>query len=116
MPGSLTTAVIDGLRGEPASGMLVDLFCLPRGLGERQHLKTIETGTAEVTLIEGEALVAATYELVFHVGRYFKAQPPRPADAPFLDVIPVRFAIADPARASRLALLVSPWTYTVYRG
>lgn len=119
MPGSLTTAVIDAHRGGPAAGMLIDLFRLPRGAGERHHLRTIESNSAgalDGPLIEGDAVVVATYELLFHVGRYFKAQRVAPADAPFLDVVPVRFIIADAGRAYHLALLASPWSYTVYRG
>lgn len=98
--------------------MLVDLFLLSPG-GERHHLRTIETDTgsgAAMILIEGDAVVPATYELLFQVGRYFKAQAAGLDDAAFIDVIPVRFAIADASRTSHLALLASPWSYTVYRG
>ena len=118
MPGSLTTAVTDALRGAPAKGMLVDLFRLSRGLSERHHLRTIETddkGSSEGALIEGDALVPATYELLFHIGRYFKAQRVALDDGPFLDVVPVRFAVAHPDLSYRLALLATPWSYTVYR-
>jgi 5-hydroxyisourate hydrolase len=118
MSGSLTTAVIDTLHGAPAVGMLVDLFRLPRGVGERHHLKTIETdekGAVATVLIEGDDFVAATYELLYHVGRYFKAQRVVLDDAPFLDVIPIRFSIADPNRTYHLALLTGPWSYMMYR-
>ena len=118
MPGSLTTAVVDAYRGGPAAGMLIDLFRLPRGAGERHHLRTIETngeGALDEPLIAGEALLPATYELLFHVGRYFKAQRVSPADAPFLDVVPVRFLIGDAGRTYHIGLLASPWTYTAYR-
>ena len=119
MSGSLTTAVIDAYRGGPAAGMLIDLFRLPRGADERHHLRTIETnsdGALNGPLIDGDALLPATYELLFHVGRYFKAQRVAPADAPFLDVVPVRFIIGDASHTHHLALLVSPWSYTAYRG
>ena len=118
MPGSLTTAVVDALRGAPAGGMLVDLFRLSRGISERHHLKTIETnaqGAIDEPLIAGDALEPAIYEMLFHVGRYFKAQRVSADDAPFLDVIPVRFSIGDPNRDYHLGLLASPWSYTVYR-
>ena len=119
MPGSLATSVVDAVRGAPAAGMLVDLFRLPRGHGERRHLRTIETdaaGAVPEPLLAGDEFVPATYELLFHVGRYFKAQRVPLEDAPFLDVIPVRFTIADAGRDYRLALLASPWHYTVFRG
>jgi 5-hydroxyisourate hydrolase len=119
MPGSLATSVVDAVRGAPAAGMLVDLFRLPRGHGERRHLRTIETdatGTLADPLLAGDEFVPATYELLFHVGRYFKAQRVTLDDAPFVDVIPVRFTIGDTAHSYRFALLASPWHYTVFRG
>ncbi len=116
--GRLSTAVIDALRGAPADGMLVDLFRLPRAAGERHHLCTVETAAADkvaTTLLEGDAMIPASYELLFHVGRYFKAQRVALEGAPFLDVIPVRFSIADGSQPHHLTLLTSPWAYTVYR-
>src|SRR5216683_299736 len=96
MPATLTTAVIDALRGAPAKGMLVDVFRLPRGAGD-------------------DLVVPATYELLYHIGRYFKAQRAPLEDGPFLDVVPVRFALTDPNRACHLALMVTPLSYAVYR-
>jgi len=118
MAGTLTTAVIDAVHGGPARGMLVDLFRLPGGIAERQHLKTIETerGAVAAPLLAEEALVPATYELLFHVGRYFRAERARRDEAAFLDVVPVRFTVADANGSYHLALLVSPWSYTAYRG
>jgi 5-hydroxyisourate hydrolase len=118
MPGTLTTAVIDALRGAPAKGMLVDLFRLAGNVGERHHLRTIETndkGTIDAPLVAGDALVPATYELLYHIGRYFKAQRVALDDGPFLDVVPVRFAVSDAARAYHVALVVTPLSYTMYR-
>jgi 5-hydroxyisourate hydrolase len=118
MEGRLTTAVIDAVYGTPANGMLVDLFRLPGGQAERQHLKTIETdarGAVAAPLLGEDALLPATYELLFHVGRYFRAERTRRDEAPFLDVVPFRFTVADPNRAYHLVLLVSPWSYTAYR-
>lgn len=118
MSGSLTTAVIDTFRGAPAKGMLVDLFRLPRGVGERHHLRTIETndkGAIDTPLLQDDALAPATYELLYHIGRYFKAQRAPVDDGPFLDVVPVRFSVADPNRAYHLTLLTTPSSYTVYR-
>lgn len=122
MAGQLTTAIIDAVHGGPARGMLVDLFRLPGlpgSIAERQHLKTIETderGAVSTPLLAEEALVPATYELLFHVGRYFRAERARRDEAAFLDVVPVRFTVADATRSYHLALLVSPWSYTAYRG
>lgn len=118
MQGILTTAVIDATRGTPAKGMLVDLFRLPRSGGERRHLKTIETdgrGGVEEPLLAGDEFQPATYELFYHIGRYFKAQGVALEEAPFLDVVPVRFALSDPTRPCHVALVVTPLAYTMYR-
>jgi 5-hydroxyisourate hydrolase len=117
MPGRLTAEVVDAARGLPAANMLVDLFRLPHGAGERHHLRTVETnagGGTDGPLLEGDEFIAATYELLFHVGRYFKAQHVTADGAPFLDVIPVRFSVADAGREHEVSLLASPWFYTAY--
>ena len=96
MSGRLTTQVIDSVRGVPAGGLLVDLFEWPPGGAERRHVKTVETnatGSTDGALVEGDALHPATFELLFHIGRYFKLGGVPPADGLELDVVPVRFTI-----------------------
>jgi 5-hydroxyisourate hydrolase len=117
MVGGLTAAVIDTMRGAPAAGMLIDLFRLEHGKGLRHHLRTVESAApgAAAMLIEAEALVPGTYELLFHVGRYFKAQRVPLGEAVFSEVIPVRLIIADAARPHQLTLLAGPSSYCVYR-
>ena len=117
MPGVLTTAVIDAAHGAPAKGMLVDLFRLPGSGGERRHLKTIETNGegVEAPLLAGDEFQPATYELLYHIGRYFKTQRMALEEAPFLDVVPVRFALSDPTRPCHVTLVVTPLAYTMYR-
>lgn len=98
--------------------MLVDLFRLPGSGGERRHLKTIETnseGGVAAPLLAGDEFQPAIYELFYHIGRYFKAQRMALEEAPFLDVVPVRFALSDPTRPCHVALVVSPLAYTMYR-
>jgi 5-hydroxyisourate hydrolase len=117
--GGLTTAVIDAEAGMPAAGMLIDLFRVARDIGERQHVRTVETnaqGAVDEPLLAGAALEPATYELLFHVGRYFKARRVPLDEDPFLNVVPVRFSIADLQHSYHVTLLAGPWSYTVYRG
>jgi 5-hydroxyisourate hydrolase-like protein (transthyretin family) len=38
------------------------------------------------------------------------------AEPPFLDVVPIRFAIADPMAHYHVPLVVTPWSYSTYRG
>ena len=64
----------------------------------------------------GEAFRVGTYELVFDVGAYFRSVGTATADPPFLDVVPIRFTIAEPDGHYHVPLLVSPWSYSTYRG
>ncbi len=115
MPGKLTTHVLDTAHGRPAAGMAVDLIDLETGT----LITTILTdadGRAAAPLLSGDRLRPGRYELRFHAGAYFAdAGIPLP-DPPFLDVIPVRFGIADAASHYHVPLLVSPWAYSTYRG
>ncbi len=114
--GRLTTHVLDTARGVPAAGMSIELFSLE---GTRTRLKSVVTnkdGRTDAPLLEGDALKAGRYELVFAVAAYFRAAGLNLADPPFLDEVPVRFAIADPAAHYHVPLLASPWSYTTYRG
>jgi 5-hydroxyisourate hydrolase len=118
MAGGLTAAVIDTMRGAPAAGMLIDLFRLEHGRGQRQHLRTVESaapGMSAASLIAGEELQPGTYELLFHVGRYFKSQRVALGEAVFAEVIPVRLVIAETGRPYQLTLLAGPNAYSVYR-
>ena len=66
-------------------------------------------------LLEGSAFQKGSYELTFHVGDYFRAQGTPLADPPFLDVIPLRFSLAEDSHY-HVPLLVSPYGYSTYRG
>lgn len=109
MSGRLTTHVLDTARGRPAAGIPVELA---RVEGDRREvLRTVRTnadGRTDRPLLDGGELRAATYELVFDVGGHF--------DEGFLDRVPVRFTIADADAHYHVPLLVSPWSYSTYRG
>lgn len=113
--GRLTTHVLDTASGRPAAGLKIELF----RTGEDTPLKTIHTnadGRADAPLLEGEAFAAGRYELRFHAGDYLKqggAELPEPA---FLDVIPIRFGIAEAGAHYHVPLLLSPYGYATYRG
>ena len=70
-------------------------------------------GRTDAPLIAGEPLRIGTYELTFHIGDYFAADGQRSA---FLDIVPIRFSIAEPEGHYHVPLLVTPWSYTTYRG
>ncbi len=116
--GGLTTHVLDTAQGKPAPGMQVELWYL-EGDGDREHLKTVRTnedGRTAEPLLEADELRAGAYELVFGVGEYFAGEPVEVPDPPFLDRVPVRFGIADATAHYHVPLLVSPWSYSTYRG
>ncbi len=113
----LTTHVLDTALGRPAAGVRVELFEL--SAGARTLVATAETnanGRTDAPLIAPEDARAGKYELAFHVGGYFRQHAIPVADPPFLDVVPIRFAIADPAAHYHVPLVVAPWGYSTYRG
>jgi 5-hydroxyisourate hydrolase len=105
---SLTTHVLDLSAGMPATGMTVELWSVEPS----ELLKTAKTnsdGRLDSPLLAGDEMVPGAYELIFHVGDYF-------GDRRFLDRVPVRFTISDATAKYHIPLLVSPWSYTTYRG
>ena len=117
--GWLSTHVLDTAGGRPVAGAAVELF-EQNGSAWRQLCATITNhdGRTDAPLISGGPLPIGRYELRFHVGPHFAASNPAPApDGPaFIDMVPVRFGIADAEAHYHVPLLVSPWSYSVYRG
>jgi 2-oxo-4-hydroxy-4-carboxy-5-ureidoimidazoline decarboxylase len=115
--GRLSTHVLDTHAGRPAEGVRVELY----EIGASAYSLLVEAvtnadGRTDEPLISGTPLRVGAYEIQFHVGAYFAARQiplPRPA---FLGVVPVRFAIAEPEGHYHVPLLVTPWSYTTYRG
>ena len=112
--GRLTTHVLDTASGKPAAGVRVVL----RRDGEAgvvAEAMTNSDGRLDKPLLEGGAFKNGRYELSFHAGDYFRKAGVALADPAFLDVIPLRFAIAEDAHY-HVPLLVSPYGYSTYRG
>lgn len=115
--GRLTTHVLDTANGCPGAGIPVTLFHLEGN--DRRALSTTKTnndGRTDAPLLEGDAFRSGSYELVFEVADYHRSRGVTVADPPFLDVIPIRFSIADSAAHYHVPLLVSPWSFSTYRG
>jgi 5-hydroxyisourate hydrolase len=110
--GRLTTHVLDTAVGLPAAGVRVVLRRDGEALVEAV---TNADGRTDKPLLNGAAFKPGRYELTFHVGDYFRGRGAPLADPPFLDVIPLRFAIADDGHY-HVPLLVSPFGYSTYRG
>ena len=114
--GRLTTHVLDTAAGLPARGMRVELYDLSDG--KRRLLKETTTnadGRCDAPMLEGDSFTSGQYELLFHAGNYFASRVSLP-DPSFLNEIPIRFAIADSSAHYHVPLLVSPWSYSTYRG
>lgn len=112
--GKLTTHVLDTAQGRPGAGIRVELFRLDGEAGTL--LATVATnrdGRTDQPLAEGTGFRSGTYQLVFHIGEYFRGQG---LEGSFLDVVPVRFSIADAGAHYHVPLLCTPWSYSTYRG
>jgi 5-hydroxyisourate hydrolase len=110
--GKLTTHVLDTALGKPAAGLRIEVW--------RDHyLKAITTnadGRADAPLLEGDHFTVGQYELRFFAGDYLRTQNSKLAEPLFLDVIPIRFGIADASQHFHVPLLLSPFGYSTYRG
>lgn len=115
---SLSTHVLDTVRGAPAVGIKIELWQVAAD-NKRTLIKEVKTnsdGRVDAPLLaDGEADVGE-YELVFFVADYFKASGDKVAEPAFLSVVPIRFGIADADSHYHVPLLISPWAYSTYRG
>ena len=112
----LTTHVLDIYSGKPGKGIKVDLYHLLDGKREKLNSVILNNdGRAEKPLIEGSNFKEGQYEIIFFVGDYFKKITETPK-IPFLDDIIIRFGISNPKEHYHVPLLVSPWSYSTYRG
>ncbi len=119
--GRLTTHILDTAAGRPAQGIGIELHRIEASGGRAASgpllsLAANGGGRCDHPLLEGPALLAGVYELVFQAGRYFAGQGIDLPTPPFLDEVVIRFGIADPAAHYHVPLLISPYGYTTYRG
>jgi 5-hydroxyisourate hydrolase len=115
--GRLTTHILDTAHGKPGRNVEVRLYRIVNN--SRQALSTAKTnadGRCDQPLLEGDALQAGVYELDFHVGAYFTALGVPQTQPPFLDVVTLRFGVADAGQHYHVPLVVTPWSYSTYRG
>ncbi len=101
---TLSTHVLDAANGRPAAGVAVQLR--RNGLLLASAVTNADGRTDEPLL---DVVEAGEYELEFAVGDYF-------GERAFLDRIPIRFRVSDPAARYHVPLLVTPWSYSTYRG
>lgn len=115
--GRLSTHVLDTHAGRPAVGVAIELH---EFAGTRSHLiataVTNRDGRTDAPLIGGRPLPIGRYELRFAIGDHFRSKGIEQGDPPFLDIVPLRFSIAEPEGHYHVPLLCTPWSYSTYRG
>ena len=111
----LTTHCLDTFSGNPAKGIRVDVYEVS---SKREKINSVilnNNGRSEKPLIEGKNFKEGQYELVFFVGDYFKNMTSLPK-TPFLNEVIIKFGVSNPEEHYHVPLLVSPWSYSTYRG
>ena len=115
--GKLSTHVLDTTQGKPGSGVRLELYSVADG--QRTLLKqetTNRDGRCDNPLLEGDAMQPGHYELVFAAGDYFAAQGVNLPSPRFVDRVTIAFGIADASQNYHVPLVVTPWSYSTYRG
>lgn len=113
--GRLTTHVLDTAAGKPGAGIKINLFAMSNGRHLVASSVTNDDGRTDDPLLNEDTFRAGTYELEFAVGDYFSDSASNVADPPFLDDVVIRVTLAD-SNHYHVPLLVSPWSYSTYRG
>jgi 2-oxo-4-hydroxy-4-carboxy-5-ureidoimidazoline decarboxylase len=114
--GRLSTHLLDTARGCPAAGVAVQLFVLSDDGAARLIAEAVTDadGRTPQPLVAGRPVPIGTYELGFSIGDYLVRQDS--GARPFLDIVPVRFGVAEPEAHYHIPLLFTPWSYSTYRG
>lgn len=116
--GRLSSHVLDNHSGRPAAGMALALRELSDHDAPRLLVSTRTNidGRTDEPLISGRPVPAGQYEILFSVADYYRTRGVALAEPPFLDLVPIRFSIAEPEGHYHVPLLVTPWSYGTYRG
>ena len=114
----LSTHVLDTMHGTPASGMAVSLHTTMAGVATlvKQFTLNSDGRNPDGPLYDNASLKAGTYRLVFDVAGYFKSRGVTLPEPNFLNIVSIDFGVADVAAHYHVPLLVSPWSYSTYRG
>jgi 2-oxo-4-hydroxy-4-carboxy-5-ureidoimidazoline decarboxylase len=116
--GRLSTHVLDTYQGHPAAGVAIEFFEIGAS-GESRLLSRATTngdGRTDRPLIAEQPIPISQYELRFSIGDYFVRGGTALPDPPFLGIVPIRFAVAEPEAHYHVPLLATPWSYATYRG
>lgn len=115
--GKLTTHVLDTMNGVPGESIQIDLYRID---GDSQtKIKTVTTnfdGRTDAPVLEGEEFVVGKFQLVFYVADYYKNKDVDLGEVPFLDDVVIRFGLGEKDAHYHVPLLVSPYSFSTYRG
>jgi len=114
----LSTHVLDTMHGTPAAGMGVSLYTTRDGQATlvKRFVLNADGRSPDGPLYKDGELKAGTYRLVFDVAGYFKGRGVALPQPSFLDQVALDFGVATPEHHYHVPLLVSPWSYSTYRG
>lgn len=113
----LTTHVLDTAHGRPGQSIKIDLYRIVDNRRDFLLTKTTNSdGRCDSPLLEGEAFKPGIYELDFHIGKYFSGLGLALPQPNFLEVVTLRFGVADASQHYHVPLVASPWSYSTYRG
>lgn len=113
MPGKISTHVLDLNAGAPAGGMKIRLLSFDREPVVLKEVKTNSDGRTNEPLLQAQEMKTGHYQLLFSVRDYFGA---RQIECSFLDIVSVDFHVTDISASYHVPLLVTPWSYSTYRG
>ena len=113
----LSTHVLDTMHGTPAAGMAVELHATGGApVLVKRFVLNADGRNPDGPLFDNASLKTGTYRLVFDVAAYFRARGVQLPEPPFLDRVTLDFGIAHADQHYHVPLLVSPWSYSTYRG
>lgn len=113
----LSTHVLDTMHGGPAAGMQVALYTTAGDEATLVKQFTLNAdGRSDAPLYDNSSLTVGTYRLVFDVAAYFKSRKVQLPEPNFLNRVALDFGVAHTDQHYHVPLLVSPWSYSTYRG
>jgi len=113
--GRLTTHILDTASGKPAANVNIRLYAAGKNRALEVSTVSNPDGRTDVPLLDGDAMQTGSYELEFDIGDYFAAAGVEVSKPAFLDTVVIRFAVIA-EQNYHVPLLVSPWSYSTYRG